>query len=118
MLFLMLFLHIVDDYYMQGILANMKQKSWWKEHAPDELYKNDYILALLCHAFSWTFMIMLPIWVSLNFTVTPMFAIAFVTNLVIHAFVDDLKANKKKINLIVDQSIHISQIIITCLLFS
>ena len=118
MLFLMLFLHIVDDYYMQGILASMKQKSWWKEHAPDDLYKNDYILALLCYAFSWTFMIMLPIWVSLNFTVTPMFAIAFVTNLVIHAFVDDLKANKKKINLIVDQGIHISQIIITCLLFS
>jgi len=47
-----------------------------------------------------------------------MFAIAFVINLTIHAFVDDLKANKKKINLIVDQSIHISQIIVTCLLFS
>ena len=36
-------MHIVDDYYLQGILAKMKQKSWWKEVAPFEseqvLYK-------------------------------------------------------------------------------
>jgi hypothetical protein len=24
----MLFLHIVDDYYLQGFLASAKQKSW------------------------------------------------------------------------------------------
>ena len=118
MLLVMIFLHIVDDYYLQGILAAMKQKSWWKEHAPDELYRYDYILALLCHAFSWTFMIMLPIWFSFNFTITPLFAIAFLANMAIHSFVDDLKANKKKINLITDQSIHVLQIVSTCWLFS
>ena len=47
MIFLtMIFLHIVDDYYLQGILAQMKQKKFWKEQAPDELYKYDYIVLI------------------------------------------------------------------------
>lgn len=55
----MLFLHLVDDYYLQGWLASAKQKSWWEKNSPDKLYSHDYIMALCEHAFSWTFMIML-----------------------------------------------------------
>ena len=29
----MFFLHIVDDYYLQGCLAQMKQQSWWEKSA-------------------------------------------------------------------------------------
>lgn len=29
LLLLMIFAHIIDDYYLQGILAHMKQKVWW-----------------------------------------------------------------------------------------
>ena len=112
MIFLtMIFLHIVDDYYLQGILAQMKQKKFWKEQASDELYKYDYIWALIMHAFSWTFMIMLPlIFVS---PINPAFYVIFVVNLAIHAYVDNLKANKHKINLWQDQLIHLAQIILT-----
>ena len=112
MIFLtMIFLHIVDDYYLQGILAQMKQKKFWKEQAPDELYKYDYIWALIMHAFSWTFMIMLPlIFVS---PINPVFYVIFVVNLAVHAYVDNLKANKHKINLWQDQLIHLAQIILT-----
>ena len=112
MIFLtMIFLHIVDDYYLQGILAQMKQKKFWKKQAPDELYKYDYIWALIMHAFSWTFMIMLPlIFVS---PISPAFYVIFVVNLAIHAYVDNLKANKHKINLWQDQLIHLAQIILT-----
>ena len=112
MIFLtMIFLHIVDDYYLQGILSQMKQKKFWKEQAPDELYKYDYIWALIMHAFSWTFMIMLPlIFVS---PISPAFYVIFVVNLAIHAYVDNLKANKHKINLWQDQLIHLAQIILT-----
>ena len=39
----MIFCHIVDDYYLQGKLASMKQKSWWEKNAPDRLYKYDYL---------------------------------------------------------------------------
>ena len=115
-LLIMLFCHIVDDYYLQGLLAKLKQKSWWETNAPDELYKYDYIIALLEHAFSWTFMIMLaPIVLSvINNTVNIIvFSIIFLTNWLIHTIVDDAKANRHAINLITDQLIHIAQIIIT-----
>lgn len=119
--FIMLFYHIVDDYYLQGILANMKQKQWWEENAPAALYKYDYIMALIEHAFSWAFMIMLPIMVFMwyyhcvNFI---FYTICFCLNWAIHAIVDNTKANERKINLIVDQIIHIIQIFITWLVFS
>ena len=35
LLYAMVFLHIVCDYYLQGILAQMKQKSWREKNAPD-----------------------------------------------------------------------------------
>ena len=43
-LILMLFAHIVDDYYLQGWLASVKQKKWWEKNAPDKLYKFDYFI--------------------------------------------------------------------------
>ena len=116
-LLLMIFLHIVDDYYLQGWLASAKQKEWWKKNAPQKLYENDYIWALIMHSFSWTFMIMLPIAFVLSFKVNILFWICFFVNLLTHAIVDDLKANLKKINLWTDQAIHITQIIITLALF-
>lgn len=109
----MLFAHIVDDYYLQGVLAKMKQKSWWENNAPDKLYKYDYIVALICHALSWAVMITFPILFASAWN--PHWAVYLMlgVNLAIHAVVDDLKANKKKINLIADQSIHFVQIIVT-----
>ena len=116
-LFIMLFLHLVDDYYLQGILAQMKQKKWWEEHTSNDLYKNDYMIALLEHAFSWAFMIMLPAMVFIfyneSFYNAKYYVVFFILNWLIHAFVDNMKANKLKINLIEDQAIHIGQIMIT-----
>lgn len=45
------------------------------------------------------------------------YSISIVVNMVIHAIVDNLKANVKIINLIQDQSIHLIQIAITFLIF-
>ena len=113
----MIFLHIIDDYKLQGILAMMKQQSWWEEqNGYKNMYKHDYIPALIEHSFSWTFMIMLPIAVVLHFNIG-WWAIAYVVNMAIHAFVDNLKANKFKINLVIDQTIHIVQIVVTWLIF-
>ena len=113
---MMIFCHIIDDYKLQGILASMKQKKWWKEQKEYKyLYKYDYIWALITHSFSWTFMIMLPIAFANSFEIGSAFLIMFVLNMVIHAFVDNLKANKFKINLILDQTIHLIQIIITAI---
>lgn len=115
----MIFCHIVDDYYLQGILASMKQKSWWNKNAPDKMYKYDYIVALLMHSFSWSFMVMLPIIVYIliyNLNIHVILIVIYIINTVIHSIVDDLKANKLKINLIVDQSIHLMQILLTWLI--
>lgn len=113
----MIFLHIVDDYYLQGILANLKQKKFWKENAPNEMYKHDYIVALIMHGISWAFMIMLPIAFTLNFDVDIKYLILFTINVIIHAFVDNLKANIFSINLITDQIIHMAQIFVTAFIF-
>lgn len=112
----MLFLHLVDDYYLQGWLASAKQKSWWEKNAPEELYSHDYIMALCEHAFSWTFMIML-IPTVFNYVcdhnIPVDYFLFFALNWTIHSIVDDLKANKKDINLVQDQLFHIIQIILT-----
>lgn len=109
----MIFCHIVDDYYLQGVLAKMKQRSWWEENAPQGLYKNDYKMALFMHAFSWAFMIMIPYIIvgASQYAI----CVAIVLNTIIHAIVDDFKANKKKINLIDDQMAHLFQILGTWL---
>lgn len=112
----MIFCHIVDDYYLQGWLASAKQKSWWEKNAPEKLYRNDYITALLMHSFSWSFMIMVPIIAYLmigGIGLQEWIVIPYFVNMAIHCIVDDLKANKKKINLIQDQCIHLVQILAT-----
>lgn len=113
LLMLMAFLHIIDDYNLQGWLASAKQREWWKNNAPLKLYKYDYILALITHSFSWSFMIMFPIALHMSFNIDYIFIIILFANVFIHAFIDDLKANKKKINLWTDQIIHVTQIIVT-----
>lgn len=112
----MLFMHIVDDFYLQGWLAYAKQKSWWQNNSPDELYKYDYMVALLMHSFSWSFMIMLPATIYLLIVGGVWYPVFYLVNLIIHMYVDNLKANLHKINLIQDQSIHIVQILLTWLL--
>ena len=116
LLVLMLFFHVVDDYYLQGILSKMKCRSWWEENAPDDMYKNDYVVALLEHGFSWASMVHIPVvayWFCMGVSPHWMwFVSSFIVMWLIHSFVDDLKANRKQINLLTDQAIHIVQVII------
>ena len=113
-LFLMIFLHIIDDFCLQGIMASMKQKSWWQKDSvgSQPKYQNDYIAALFAHSFSWAFMIMLPVlfWGTWHWPV-------LIANMITHAVIDDAKANKFQINLIQDQAYHMIQIFATWLLF-
>lgn len=110
----MLFCHVIDDYFLQGFLAKGKQKSWWKEQKDYScLYKFDYIVCLIMHSIEWSFMIMLPIAIRFNFEVPWEFGLMFVYNVIIHAIIDHLKANRKIINLVIDQTLHIMQILIT-----
>lgn len=118
-LIFMIFFHIVDDYRLQGILSSMKQIKWWKDQCNElgvdyNLYKYDYIVALICHSFSWSFMIMLPILVYNwgNLTLLNYWYI-LIFNIIVHAIIDNEKANKFRINLVVDQLFHLIQIILS-----
>lgn len=123
-LFAMIFMHIVDDYYLQvpGILANMKQKDWWPKQFPPntmpKMYKNDYKAALIVHAFSWSFMIHLPAIIcyfafSLHTIFFATWVVLLIGQALIHAVVDDGKANMHIINLCQDQTIHLCQILLS-----
>ena len=112
----MIFCHVIADYNLQGWLASAKQKSYWEKNVPDEMYKHDYICALIMHSFSWTFMIMLPLMYVVGFKVDSFLLFLFVSNVLLHAITDDFKANKKVLNLWQDQSIHMYQIVITAAL--
>jgi len=126
----MIFMHIADDFYLQGILAKLKQKSYWAdpENYPTlltptgikrmEKMRHDYIPSLLIHAFSWAFMIMLPIMILVPGINTGVFYALFAFNMSVHAITDHLKANKLRINLWQDQLIHILQIVLTYVLIT
>lgn len=111
----MILCHIIDDYYLQGILAQMKQKEWWEKNAPNHMYRYDYLMALFVHSFSWAFAIMLPtvLYEMADRTLPYIYFILFVLNAMIHMLIDNEKANRKTINLIQDQYLHIVQIIIS-----
>ena len=112
----MLFLHVVDDYYLQGVLANMKQRDWWIKNTPEDkrcLYCKDYLMALGIHSFSWSFMIMLPLTFYYLVNDGVWFPLLYVINTIVHFFIDNEKANRKRINLITDQTLHIGQILLT-----
>lgn len=113
-LILMILLHIIDDFVLQPIcLSKLKQKSFWQEQNLDnDLYKNDYFASLIIHGLSWSAMVHIPTMYLFNFEHQLILLISFLVHAIIHAMIDDLKANKKIINLITDQTLHLIQIIL------
>ena len=113
-LFMILF-HIIDDFVLQPIsLSNLKQKKWWeKQEGYSDKYKDDYKVALAIHSKSWSIMIHIPLVIMFPSLGQLALLISFIVNAVIHYFIDDLKANKLKINLFEDQMVHFCQICTT-----
>ena len=108
---IMILLHIIDDFVLQPIcLSKLKQKSYWETYVKDdEKYKFDYKVALIIHALSWSIMIHLPL-MAIGVSEYSIF-ISVILNTIIHAWVDDEKANKLNKTLFEDQFIHFSQIV-------
>ena len=108
----MVFCHAIEDFHVQGILANLKQQSWWYEQTGyDKKYRNDYIPSILIHGFEWSMFIHIPLLFFYGFT-APIF-ISLAVNTFIHAHIDHLKCNRHKLNLIQDQVLHTVQIVVT-----
>lgn len=117
----MVFFHIADDFYLQGVLAQMKQKAWWHDKIPadkeEEFYQDDYLVALAAHCASWSTMMMFPIAIYEKFCIAQWFIIVWLVNFSVHFIVDDAKANKHSINLVTDQFCHLIQIFLTFIVF-
>lgn len=126
LLVVMVFLHIFADFHLQGILANMKQHGWWNkqvENCDESIYKSDYKISLLIHSFEWAFVMMLPLLNEIYYScwgfhyysllAAGTYIVLLAVNVFIHYKVDDAKANRKTINLVKDQVIHLGQIIAT-----
>lgn len=121
-LLLMILGHLFADYTLQGWFCNGKQEIWWREQCADECnleferrwkkYRHDYKCALFEHGLYWSLVTFLPLFFWMDLPDLTLVAVV-VVNTIIHAIVDDLKANKLKINLIQDQLLHFGQIIIT-----
>lgn len=109
-LILMLLAHMLADYTLQGWLADGKQRSWWRRNVQNlekTKYRYDYLTALFCHALYWSILVCLP------FLDSPHVLAAVAVNTVTHMVVDDLKANRRVINLTQDQLLHLAQILLT-----
>ena len=123
LLIAMIWFHILDDFCLQNvILSKLKQKQFWRDNAPDSMYRYDYIMALAAHAFSWTTMVYIPVIVYSMICSIEMdgpfilfFCTGFISNAVIHAVIDHKKANQHQISLVVDQLFHLMQIFLVWL---
>lgn len=111
----MVFCHLIADYNLQGILAQFKQKQWWKDNYPDDMYKNDWFVSLIEHSFMWSFVTHLPIlyWYWGNDSAMLWISFWIIWQTVAHAAIDHTKANLKEINLCNDQFWHMIQILIS-----
>lgn len=107
LLLLCFLLHVIADFNLQGILANFKQRQWWKDNYPQSLYKNDWIVSLAIHSLSWSILTFLPFCTDKHFFPVVM------AQAIIHFVIDHLKANRLCINLITDQMLHLIQILAT-----
>ena len=115
---------IIDDFVLQPVcLSKLKQKRYWieeckKNNLDISKYDKDYITALLMHGLSWSIMIHIPLMFLCGINDDLYLLLSVLFNAHIHSFIDDLKANKLKINLDIDQCLHGLQIIITWIIFS
>lgn len=115
LLLLIIFLHVVADFNMQGVMADLKQKDFWKKY--DKKYQFDYVMPLIGHAFQWSFTIHLPVIIAAVATQKDCLELyacmSIVFHTILHAWIDTLKANDHKTTLIQDQFYHMLQIILT-----
>lgn len=113
----MFFMHCIGDYTLQGdFLSAAKRKEFWLNIDSNKKDTFAYLAILSVHAFIWSFCIHIPI-LSL-ISKSNNVVISIFINFIIHIFIDDLKANRNKITLCVDQIMHILQILITYILFT
>lgn len=116
-------MHLLEDFHLQGCLANLKQKDWWDKNVPnlkDTIYARDYAIALIAHSIENSIFVTMPIIIDnlvymcksgIDTEAWKLWAIFILANTAMHTFIDSAKCNSKAINLIVDQVLHFAMLI-------
>lgn len=122
MLLTMIFLHVVADFNLQtDDMKKWKQKLWWDNNYPEELYEDDYKMILAIHSFVWSFVIHIPImaYILIYDIHLDVFSLLWTVllNVIAHYIIDDMKANQRKISLIMDQALHYTAVTATWLVY-
>ena len=111
----MVFCHAIEDFHIQGILADLKQRMWWRENVTQKgfghRYDKDYLAALAVHGFEWSFFVHIPVMIFIGFDTVVLASLC--CNALLHAFIDDLKCNRLRLNLWQDQLLHLAQITVS-----
>ena len=107
-------LHVVADFnvQIQGRLNDFKCREWWEKNAPDSAYRFDYVCALWLHGMCWAGITFLPVLLLGDFSkMQEWYVCAVIVNATIHAIIDSVKANNRKMNLWADQICHVVQMV-------
>lgn len=115
-LILMIFCHFISDFYLQSKSNSLiKKKEWWeKRHKKQKVHEYNYIFGLFIHSFVWGVSILLPFF----FETGEFYYSILLINILIHAYIDNLKSNKKTISSSRDQMYHMIQIFVTWVVMS
>ena len=105
---LMILGHLIADYPLQGWLAQAKHREYWQRASSK--YKYDYLAALAGHSTMWGIIVFLPVLYFWGDYLHWYQYLNLVQLICFHFVIDDLKANRGKINLIQDQFFHFCQI--------
>ena len=127
---LMLLAHIIEDFHLQGRMADMKQRRWWEDAIWSSVqhltfmedrnaefrrqigqYRYDYLSVLILHGFEWAICVSIPVFFYTGFEPSAAYMIAMIIMAFAHSLVDHLKCNMFEINLVYDQAIHIAQVV-------
>lgn len=113
-------LHIFADFHLQGCLADLKQRMWWKDNITQRgfghRYDHDYLAALTVHGLEWSIFVHIPAFIWMFCCETPLskgywiLAASVLIQAVLHAVIDDMKCNRLKLNLVQDQILHVIQL--------
>ena len=107
----MILMHIISDFNLQtDFMSKFKQYKNWEPYNDSGKYTYDYQCVLFMHATSWSILTFFPLLLAYKDVLS--YALIVVFNIFIHKYIDNLKANKMKINLIQDQIFHFIQIFI------
>lgn len=112
-LFMMIFIHYLFDIFSLNVIEKYKNKEYFEKTFPKKMCKYDYINYLITDSYLWSMSILLPIIININGHITWASFMGIIVNGIIRGIIEDLRINKKIINIFSANICYIFQIFVT-----